>query len=108
MTRILPFVSFGAWRKRRPRRVAVRAAWLDPDRYAGEPIFLDGVVHAFDTESSAPYFTLDAGPNRIGLQADGALLGPLTGRTVRATGHLTFKPGVGIFLAVDEIRARRR
>ena len=94
--------SFG---KSRPRRITVREAWLDPDRYADQVVSLVGVVRAFDLTNPAPYFTLDDGPQRIGLNGDHNLLGGLTGQSVRATGRLTFKPGVGIFLTVEAIGA---
>lgn len=95
--------SFG---KSRPRRIAVREAWLDPDRYADQLVSLAGVVRAFDLHTPAPYFTLDDGPQRIGLSGDRALLATLIGQRVRATGKLTFKPGVGIFLVFDTVTAR--
>lgn len=90
--------------QRRPRQIGVRDAWLDPDRYADQRVALVGVVRAFDLERTAPpYFALDDGPQRVGLQADAALLSGLIGREVRAIGTLTFKPGVGIFLQVEQI-----
>lgn len=90
---------------RRPRRLAVREAWLHHDRYAGQRLALRGVVRAFDADPDAPYFTLDDGPSRIGLRAEPAMLRPLVGRTVRAVGVLTFRPGVGIFLEVERVEA---
>ena len=95
--------SFG---KSRPRRIAVREAWLDPDRYADQRISLDGVVRAFELHTPAPYFTLDDGPQRVGLSGEQGVLATLIGQRVRATGKLTFKPGVGIFLVCDTVTAR--
>jgi hypothetical protein len=102
LSSLLP--SFG---KSRPRRITVREAWLDPDRYADQIVSLGGVVRAFDLSTPAPYFTLDDGPQRIGLNGGHDLLSGLTGQSVRATGRLTFKPGVGIFLDVEAIDATR-
>jgi hypothetical protein len=96
-----------AHRFRPPRRVSVREAWLNHERYAGQRISLRGTMRAFDEESPSAYFTLDDGPARVGLRADATLLRPLIGRAVRAVGHLTFKPGVGIFLDVESITKER-
>ena len=85
------------------RRLTVREAWLHHDQYQGQRLSLTGVVRVFDVDTSAPYFTLDDGPHRVGLRADAALLRPLTDRPVRAIGALSFKPGVGIFLEVEKI-----
>lgn len=92
----------------RTRRLTVREAWLHHDQYRGQRLSLSGVVRIFDADTPAPYFTLDDGPNRVGLRADAALLRPLVDRAVRASGTLSFKPGVGIFLEVDEIDEGRR
>jgi hypothetical protein len=91
---------------RPPRRLSVREAWLNHEHYAEKRVSLTGVVLAFDLESPSAYFTLDDGPVRVGLRADASTLNPLTGRTVRAIGTLSFKPGVGIFLDVESISVR--
>ena len=85
----------------------MREAWLHHERYAGRRLALRGVVRAFETDTPRAYFTLDDGPNRVGLRADATILLPLTGRAVRAMGTLVFKPGVGIFLEVEEIGEER-
>ncbi len=61
------------------------------------------MVREFDGDTTTPYFTLDDGPHRVGLRADAVLLRPLTDCTVRAIGTLSFKPGVGIFLDVEDM-----
>jgi hypothetical protein len=93
---------------RPPRRVSVRDAWLHHERYAGQRISLTGVIRVFDADTAAAYFTLDDGPARVGLRADPTLLRPLIGQSVRVSGKLTFKPGVGIFLDVESIAKMSR
>ena len=102
-----PFSFLTALGKRRSRAIGVREAWLNPDRYSGQVVSLIGVVRAFDLDTPAPYFTLDDGPQRIGLRADQSILAGFTRQAVRATGKLTFKPGIGIYLEVEEIAASR-
>ncbi len=91
--------------RNRPRRVSVHRLWLEHERYAGQRVLTTGVVRAFEAGTPDEYFVLDDGPNRIGLRTDGARLRQHLGRRVRATGTLTFKPGVGIFLDVETITA---
>jgi hypothetical protein len=92
---------------RPPRRIGVREAWLNHERYAGKRVSLTGTVRPFDEDSPTAYYTLDDGPARVGLRAEASLLRPLTGRTARAVGTLSFKPGVGIFLDAEAVSARR-
>lgn len=87
-----------------PRPVSVREAWLEHERYAGRRIATEGVVRVFEASTPGEYLTLDDGAQRIGLRGDAALLRPQIGRRVRATGVLTFKPGVGIFLDAEHLR----
>lgn len=87
-----------------PLRLSVREAWLAHERYAGRRVALLGVVRVFEVGMPAEYFTLDDGPNRIGLRGDVATMREQTGRRIQATGLLIFKPGDGIFLVVDTIR----
>lgn len=89
------------------RRLSVREAWLNHERYAGKRVSLVGIVRAFDEASPAAYFTLDDGPARVGLRADAGVLLPLVGRRVHTSGTLSFKPGVGIFLDVESITERK-
>jgi hypothetical protein len=93
--------------RNRPRRRSVRDAWLEHERHAGRHLALTGTVRAFAAGTPDEYFALDDGPHRVGLRGDAALLRAHTDRRVRATGTLTFKPGVGIFLVVDELRVER-
>ena len=96
-----------AQRFRPPRRIGVREAWLNHERYVGQRVSLHGIVRVFDADLPSAYFTLDDDPARVGLRAEATLLQPLVGRAVRAIGHLTFKPGVGIFLDVESITKER-
>ena len=89
----------------RPRQVRVRDAWLAHERYAGRRLATAGVVRVFEAGTAREYFTLDDGPHRIGLRGDAAQLRALIGRPVQATGVLSFKPGVGIFLDVEEVES---
>ena len=98
------FRSPRATRNAAPPSLPVREAWLAHERYAGRRVALVGVVCTFEAGTPDEYFTLDDGPNRIGLRGDVAALGEQTGRRIRATGLLTFKPGDGIFLIADAIR----
>src|SRR3954447_20398596 len=79
-------------------RITVRDAWLAHERYAGQQVTITGVVQVFEAGTPGEYFTLDEGPNRIGLRGDAALLRARVGQRATATGLLSFKPGVGIFL----------
>ena len=88
----------------RPRRVRVRDAWLTHEHHAGQRLAIAGVVRVFEAGTPREYFTLDDSPHRIGLRGDAAQLRALIGRPVRATGVLSFKPGVGIFLEVEEVK----
>lgn len=90
-----------------PLPLSVREAWLAHERYAGRRVALVGVVRAFEAGTAAEYFTLDDGPNRIGLRGDVAALRERAGRRIRATGLLVFKPGDGIFLVADTLRPAR-
>src|SRR5690349_17661516 len=83
--------------------ISVRDAWLGHERYAGRRVTVAGVVLAFEAGTPGEYFTLDEGPNRIGLRGDAATLRAQTGHRVAATGLLSFKPGVGIFLDAESI-----
>ncbi len=96
-----------AQRFRPPRRIGVREAWLNHERYAGQRISLRGTVREFDAETPSAHFTLDDGPARVGLRAEATQLQPFIGHEVRAIGQLTFKPGVGIFLEVESINKER-
>ena len=84
-------------------RVTVRDAWLTHERYTGRRVTVAGVVRAFEGGTPGEYFTLDEGPNRIGLRGDAAMLRAQVGHRVAATGLLTFKPGVGIFLDAESM-----
>lgn len=90
-------------RARGVRALSVREAWLAHEHYAGRAVALTGVVRAFETGTDDEYFTLDDGPQRVGLRGDPAALRALIDRPVRATGTLDFKPGVGIFLVAETI-----
>ena len=81
----------------------VRDAWLAHERYAGRRLATAGVVRVFEAGTPREYFTLDDGPHRIGLQGDASQLRALVGHPIQATGVLSFKPGVGIFLDVEEV-----
>ena len=96
------------WPWRRVRTLSVRAAWLEHDRYAGRRVAVHGQVRAFAADSPAAYFTLDDGPHRIGLRGEPGVLRSYAGRTVRVVGCLTFKPGVGIFLAIEKLTPVQR
>ena len=87
-----------------PLSLPVREAWLAHERYAGQRVALVGVVRAFEAGTPAEYFTLDDGPNRVGLRGDVATMRAQTGRRIQATGLLIFKPGDGIFLVAEGIR----
>lgn len=87
-----------------PRVLTVREAWLAHERYVGQSVLLRGVVRIFDAASPDEYFTLDDGPNRVGLRGDAARLRTLVDCQVTATGQLVFKPGVGIFLEADQVQ----
>lgn len=103
----VPMKPLDAFRNR-PRRVSVRDAWLEHERYSGRRLVTGGVVRLFAAGTPGAYFVLDDGPHRIGLRGDAARLRAYLGRPVEAIGVLTFKPGVGIFLDVEELRPRRR
>ena len=94
-----------AWLGRRAARIRVRDAWLAPERYAGRRVVAEGVVRAFEAGTPREYYRIDDGPHRIDLRGDGARLRALVGRPVRATGTLSFRPGVGIFLDAEVVRA---
>lgn len=90
----------------RPARVGVREAWLDHERYAGRRITTTGTIGQFEAGTPGEYFVLDDGPHRIGLRGGAALTAIFRahlGRRVRATGTLTFRPGVGIFLDAEGV-----
>jgi hypothetical protein len=91
------------WPWRRMRSLSVRVAWLDHERYAGQRVAMRGLVRAFAADSPAAYFTLDDGPHRIGLRGEPAVLHEYAGQAVRVVGRLTFKPGVGIFLDIEQL-----
>lgn len=93
----------------RPIRIGVREAWLEHERYAGRRITTTGTIGQFEAGTPGEYFVLDDGPHRIGLRGDAALTALFRahlGRRVRATGALTFKPGVGIFLDAEGVEHR--
>ncbi|MGN6812901.1 MAG: hypothetical protein ACTHMP_18710 [Thermomicrobiales bacterium] len=96
-------LATGMWPWRRARSLSVRAAWLDHERYAGQRVVMRGQVRAFDADSPAGYFTLDDGPHRIGLRGESEVLRSYADQTVRVVGCLTFKPGVGIFLDIEQL-----
>jgi hypothetical protein len=83
--------------------VSVRDAWLAHERYVGRQVTVAGVVQVFQARTPDEYFTLDEGPNRIGLRGEAAVLRAQVGHRVAATGLLSFKPGVGIFLDAESI-----
>lgn len=87
----------------RPSPVAIRDAWLAPERYADRPIAVVGTVRIFDAGTPDAYCTLDEGDARIGLRGLPGAQDGWTGRRVRAIGTLTFRPGVGIFLDAKRI-----
>jgi hypothetical protein len=87
-----------------PLPVSVREAWLAHERYSGRRVALVGMVRAFELGTPDEYFTLDDGPNRVGLRGDVAAIREQAGRHIRATGLLVFKPGDGIFLVAEVIR----
>jgi hypothetical protein len=87
-----------------PLPLSVREAWLAHERYAGRRVALVGVVRAFEAGTPSEYFTLDDGPNRVGLRGDVAAMRAQTGRRIQATGLLIFKPGDGIFLVAEDIQ----
>ncbi len=90
----------------RPARIGVREAWLAHEQYAGRRITTTGTIGVFEAGMPGEYFVLDDGPHRIGLRGEPALI-PIfrahLGRRVRATGTLTFRPGVGIFLDAEGV-----
>ncbi|HEY8597884.1 MAG TPA: hypothetical protein VIL85_05600 [Thermomicrobiales bacterium] len=86
-----------------PLSLSVREAWLAHERYVGRQVVLMGVVRAFEAGTPDQYFTLDDGPNRVGLRGDVATLREQIDRPIRATGLLVFKPGDGIFLVADTV-----
>jgi hypothetical protein len=86
----------------------VRAAWLEYERYTDRRITTRGQVCLFNAGSPAAYYTLDDGPHRIGLRGEPAALGPYAGQEVRVVGRLTFKPGVGVFLDVEQLAPAKR
>ena len=91
----------------RTRRASVRALWLEHERYVGRRVATEGMIARFEPDTPGEYFVLDDGPHRIGLRAAGAPVATFRahlGRRVRATGRLTFKPGVGIFLDAEDVR----
>lgn len=90
-----------------PLPLSVREAWLAHEQYEGRRVVLLGVVRAFESGSPDEYFTLDDGPNRIGLRGDVATLRAQAERRIRANGLLVFKPGVGIFLVADTVKPAR-
>jgi hypothetical protein len=90
-----------------PLPVSVREAWLAHERYSGRRVTLVGVVHAFEAGTPTEYFTLDDGPNRVGLRGDVATIREQAGRQVCATGLLVCKPGDGSFLIADTLEAKR-
>jgi hypothetical protein len=96
-----------AQRFRPPRRIGVREAWLNHERYAGQRVRLHGIVRAFEADLPSAYFTLDDDLARVGLRATETQLRPLIGQAVCAVGQLTFTPGVGIFLDVETITQER-
>ena len=98
-----PHFPLGTWHS--PLALPVREAWLAHERYTGRRVALVGVVRAFEAGTPDEYFTLDDGPNRIGLRGDAPTLREQTGRRIRATGLLVFKPGDGIFLVFDDLRS---
>ncbi len=87
-----------------PLPLAVREAWLAHERYSGRRVVLVGMVRTFESGTPDEYFTLDEGPNRVGLRGDVATLRQQIGRRSRAIGLLVFKPGDGIFLVAESVR----
>jgi hypothetical protein len=96
------------WPWQRARSLSVRAAWLEHERYTNRRVTTRGQICLFNAGSPAKYYTLDDGPHRIGLRGESAALGQYAGRVVRVVGRLTFKPGVGIFLDVEQLAPARR
>ncbi len=88
----------------RPRPLSVRDAWLTHEQYTDQIVQIRGVVVSFEAETPREYFTLDDGPNRVGLRGEHARLRAQIGQRVIATGKLVFKPGDGIFLVVTTLQ----
>jgi hypothetical protein len=85
------------WPWQRARSLSVRAAWLEHERYTNRRVTTRGQICLFNAGSPAKY-----------LRGEPAALGQYAGRVVRVVGRLTFKPGVGIFLDVEQLAPARR
>ncbi|HEX5416709.1 MAG TPA: hypothetical protein VFZ25_13650 [Chloroflexota bacterium] len=73
------------------------------DSYVGQRVELEGTVRAF-TDSSGTYYVLeDAQQNRILLQSTDPLIQARVDKSLRATGTVGYREGLGIYLDVESV-----